>query len=206
VISPKKPSLGHLERVLARIKQVLRQGYADVFHPEELHRVEEHLRALCEGDCAMVFCVHSLTGLRLIFLTGATISPGTLEAVQRCVREGATCVLPPRLAPPNSDLAGLKDITCVSDGPGRWLVVPEFYRLHYECFCGGPVAPILRESLEGLVGDGDHLVYHFAGWTARFRQAGGDYPRHDLMTWQVPVTQAGANPDVLEVEVSETGA
>jgi hypothetical protein len=146
-----------------------------------------------------------LTGLRLIFLTGATISPGTLEAVQRCVKEGATCVLPPRLAPPNSDLAGLKDITCVSDGPGRWLVVPEFYRLHYECFCGGPVAPILRESLEGLIGDGDHLTYHFDGWTARFRQAGGDYPRHDIMTWQVPVTQAGANPDVLEVEVSETG-
>jgi len=144
-----------------------------------------------------------LAGLRLIFLTGATISPGTLQAVQRCVKEGATCVLPPRLAPRDSDLGGAREIACVSDGAGRWLVVPEFYRLHYECFCGGPVTPILRESLEGLVGDGDHLVYDFGGWTARFRQGGGHYPRHEIMSWHVPMTQAGANPDLLEVEVAQ---
>jgi hypothetical protein len=82
-------------------------------------------------------------------------------------------------------------------------VVPEFYRLHYECFCGGPVTAALREALEGLTGDGDHLVYDFGGRTVRFRQAGWDYPRHELATWHVPVTQAGADPDVLEVEVIE---
>ncbi len=81
--------------------------------------------------------------------------------------------------------------------------MPDFYRLHYECFCGGPVTPILRESLEGLVGDGDHLVYDFGGWMARFRQGGGRYPRHEIMSWHVPVTQAGANPDLLEVEVAQ---
>jgi hypothetical protein len=53
------------------------------------------------------------------------------------------------------------------------------------------------------VGDGDTLVYDFGKWRVRFRQAGGDYPRHHIMTWTVPMTQAGANPDVLEVEVVE---
>ena len=147
----------------------------------------------------------TLMGLRLIFLTGVTVSAPTLGAVQRCVREGATCVLPPRLAPPESDLADAKEITVVADGKGRWLVVPEFYRLHYECFCAGPVTPLLRETLAPLVGDGDHLVYDFGKWQVRFRQAGGDYPRHHIMTWTVPMTQAGADPDVLEVEVVERG-
>jgi len=148
----------------------------------------------------------TLAGLRLIFLTGTMISVDTLKAVQRCVKEGATCVLPPRLAPPGSGLGDAKEITVVADGAGRWLVVPEFYRLHYECFCAGPVLPVLREALDGLLGDGDHLVYDFGQWTTRFGQAGGDYPRHEIMTWSVPLTQAGANPDLLEVEVSENQA
>jgi hypothetical protein len=148
----------------------------------------------------------TLAGLRLIFLTGAMISSGTMEAVKRCVKEGATCVLPPRLAPGESGLRSLKEITNVDDGAGRWLVVPEFYRLHYECFCAGPVMRHLREAFEGLIGDGDHLVYDFGRWEARFGQAGGDYPRHEIMTWRVPLTQAGANPDALEVEVTDTGS
>ncbi len=146
----------------------------------------------------------TLAGLKLIFLTGVTISKGTLEAVARCVKEGAMCVLPPRLAPAGSGLGEVKEITGVEDGKGRWLVVPEFYRLHYECFCGGPVLSVLRDAFEGLVGDGDHLVYDFGRWTARFEQAGADYPRHEIMTWHVPLTQAGTNPDVLAVEVSES--
>jgi hypothetical protein len=147
----------------------------------------------------------TLAGLRLIFLTGVAISDRTMEAVGRCVKEGAMCVLPPRLAPKESGLSGVGEITRAPDGNGEWLVVPEFYRLHYECFCAGPVTRALREALEGRVGDGDHLVYDFGAWRARFRQAGHDYPRHEIMTWQVPVTQAGSNPNILEVEVTETG-
>jgi hypothetical protein len=144
----------------------------------------------------------TLAGLRLIFLTGMAISPITSAAVQGRVREGATCVLPPRLAPPGSGLEGLCEITRIPDGRGCWLVVPEFFRLHYECFYGGPSVPLLRETLKPLAGDGDHLVYRFGGWTARFRQAGGDYPRHEIMTCTVPLTQAGANPDRLEFELN----
>ena len=60
---------------------------------------------------------------------------------------------------------------------------------------------ILRDTLGYLTGDGDHLVYDFGKWTARFAQAGGDYPRHHIMTWNVPLTQYGANPDLLEIEL-----
>lgn len=145
----------------------------------------------------------TLAGLRLIFLTGAIISPTTCEAVQRRVREGVTCVLPPRLAPPGSNFQSVSDVTIIPDGAGHWVVVPEFFRLHYECFCGGPLLPALREVLGPLAGDGDHLVYHFGDWVVRICQAGGDYPRHEIMTCYVPLTQAGANPDILEVEVTE---
>ena len=60
----------------------------------------------------------------------------------------------------------------------------------------------LREPLSGLTGDGDHLVYDFGKWVVKLAQAGSGYPRHHLMTWTVPLTQAGANPDMLEVEVT----
>ncbi len=147
----------------------------------------------------------TLEGLRLIFLTGVKVSEATLQAVGRRVREGALCVLPPRLAPAESGLRQVREITRVADGAGAWLAVPEFYRLHYECFCGGPVTAELRQALAGLVGDGDHLVYDFGEWEVRIGQQGGDYPRHEIMTWRVPLTQAGANPDVLEVEVVRKG-
>jgi len=143
----------------------------------------------------------TLAGLRLIFLTGAAIGADTMAAVQRCVSEGATCVLPPRLAPPGSGLASVTDITLLPDGPGQWLLLPEFYRLHYECFCGGPVTPLLRDTLAPLIGDGDLLTYDFGSHQTSFAQTGGDYPRHELMTWRVPLSQAGANPDLLEVDV-----
>ena len=52
-----------------------------------------------------------------------------------------------------------------------------------------------------LIGDGDTLVYDFGQYQARVRQAGWNYPRHEIMTWNVPLTQAGARPDRLEFEI-----
>jgi hypothetical protein len=145
----------------------------------------------------------TLAGLKLIFLTGIEISSETLAAVEHCVSEGATCVLPPRLAPSGSGFNKMADITLLPSGQGRWLLVPEFYKLHYECFCGGPVNPVLRQALKPLIGDGDHLTYDFGRWQVRFGQAGGDYPRHTIMEAYLPLTQAGTNPDQLEVEIKE---
>jgi hypothetical protein len=91
----------------------------------------------------------------------------------------------------------------IGDSSGQWLIVPEFYHLHYETFCGGPVTPLLRETLAPLIGDGDTLRYDFGRHQVIIRQGGWDYPRHEIMTWNVPLTQAGSNPDVLEIEISE---
>ncbi|RPI33810.1 MAG: hypothetical protein EHM70_04870 [Chloroflexota bacterium] len=143
----------------------------------------------------------TLAGTRLIFLTGPFISTVCYEAVQRIVKEGAICVLPPRLAPPEMQAGCVDRVTRIEDGSGAWVLLPEFYHLHYECFFGGPLMPELREILLPLIGDGDHLVYNFGDWTARFRQAGGNYPRHEIMTCFVPVTQAGSDPDRLEVDI-----
>jgi len=145
----------------------------------------------------------TLSGLQLIFLTGARINPETMKAVECCVSEGATCVLPPRMAPSGSDFEKINAITIVEQGKGRWLILPEFYRLHYECFSGGPMNPVLRSILKPLIGDGDHLTYMFGKWKVCFTQAGGDYPRHHLMDAYIPLTQAGTNPDWLEIEVTE---
>lgn len=145
-----------------------------------------------------------LKGLKLAFLSGVTISSSTYNAIERAVKEGLTCVLPPRLGPPKSGFEKITENTLISDGNGKWLVVPEYYRLHYECFCAGPMTPLLRDTLKPLIGDGDHLDYNFGKWIARFGQEGGNYPRHEIMTWSVPLTQYGTNPDLLEVEISET--
>jgi hypothetical protein len=144
----------------------------------------------------------TLAGLKLIFLTGVGISAETLRGVGKRVKEGAVCVLPPRLAPAGSGMEAIKDITSLPDEKGKWLVVPDFYRLHYECFRGGPALPVLNETLRPYTGDGDHLTYNFGRWKTRFTQAGGNYPRHEIMEAYIPLTQAGANPDVLEVEVT----
>jgi hypothetical protein len=145
----------------------------------------------------------TLDGLKLIFLTGETISEETLKAVADLVRKGATCVLPPRLAPKDSDFNTIRTNTLVPDAAGQWLIVPEFYRLHYETFCAGPVNPLLRETLAPLIGDGDTLVYDFDRYQINIRQGGWDYPRHEIMTWHVPLTQAGTNPDLIEIEMIE---
>jgi hypothetical protein len=144
----------------------------------------------------------SLAGLKLIFLSGALISPQTYTAVSHRVQEGATCVLPPRLSPPDAGLNTIQEIALQPDGKGQWLIVPEFYRLHYETFYGGPAVKSLRDILKPMVGSGDELVYNFGKHVVRFRQAGGDYPRHEIMTCYIPLTQAGSNPDQLQVEVS----
>jgi hypothetical protein len=143
----------------------------------------------------------ALEGLELIFLTGETISKETLDAVTTLVKQGATCVLPPRLCPLDSGFTELIEITHVPDSAGQWLIVPEFYRLHYETFCSGPAHSLLRKILRPLIGDGDTLVYDFGQHQVQIHQGGWDYPRHEIMTWNVPLTQAGTNPDILEVEI-----
>jgi hypothetical protein len=61
---------------------------------------------------------------------------------------------------------------------------------------------MLRDALQDKIGDGDHLEYTFGDTEVRFSQVGGDYPRHEIMTCFIPLTQCGADPDRIEVEVT----
>jgi hypothetical protein len=63
-----------------------------------------------------------LEGLKLVFLTGALISPDTLDAVRAFVRKGGLCISLDSLVP--SDLKGKSGK--VKDGEGRWIVVKDF--------------------------------------------------------------------------------
>jgi hypothetical protein len=61
----------------------------------------------------------------------------------------------------------------------------------------------LPEALQPLIGNGNTLVYDFGKYQTCSRQGGWDYPRYEIMTWTVPLTQYGANPDRLEFEITQ---
>jgi hypothetical protein len=61
--------------------------------------------------------------------------------------------------------------------------------------------PLLREIFQPLIGD--TLCYDFGKYQARIRQGGWDYPRHEIMTWIVSLTQYRANPNRLEFEITQ---
>jgi hypothetical protein len=67
-----------------------------------------------------------LKDTRLFFLTGITVSEETLSAVEARVREGASCISLPDLAPANvrEDFNG--EEMRVSLGDGEWIISPDF--------------------------------------------------------------------------------
>lgn len=98
-----------------------------------------------------------LDSIKLFFLTGPKISPDTMEEVRKKVKEGAACVIPERLAPKIIS----EEVAVLDDGDGKWIIVKDFYSLHYETWTSGPCNEILRRELMPLIGDGDTLVYDF---------------------------------------------
>ena len=78
------------------------------------------------------------------------------------MKDGAVCVVPERFAPD-----GFKreeedfQVSVLTDGAGKWIIVKDFYSLHYETWTSGPCNASLRRELMPLIGDGDTLVYDF---------------------------------------------
>lgn len=67
-----------------------------------------------------------LTSVSTIFLCGITVSEGTLDAVRRRVRDGATCFATARLCPADVRQAATDLPASVPDGKGVWIVVSGF--------------------------------------------------------------------------------
>jgi len=115
-----------------------------------------------------------LAHAQFIFLTGILISSQTYQAVMRRVREGATCVTPTRLLPPEAGTVKNGSITVIPDGKGTWVIPAEFYQLHYECWRNGPAEKTLRVALDGCLGPEDEWRYRFGEYEVIARMLDND--------------------------------
>lgn len=110
-----------------------------------------------------------LDTVKLFFLTGPKISGATFDQVAKRVRGGAVCVIPPRFVPenPRGQDHQKGPVRVEPDGEGKWIIVEDFYFLHYETWTCGPCDKRLRQELLPLIGDGETLVYDFGEYTVR---------------------------------------
>ena len=94
-----------------------------------------------------------LKGIPLLFLTGKHVSAETMEAVQRCVSEGALCVAWGPLASANGIAGWTPGVKVIRHGRGRFVLTDDFQApravRHYREFLGRP----------------DEIRYQFTGRT-----------------------------------------
>ena len=106
-----------------------------------------------------------LATAQLIFLTGFTVSAGTLQAITKRVRAGATCValrsLAGALAPDKS--AG--GTTIFPSGNGKWVITEDFSD------------PAVRAQVQPFLGDPREIRYRFGKYELRLRNEEGDLNR-----------------------------
>lgn len=101
-----------------------------------------------------------LASSKLIFLCGEMIASETRDAVQRRVKEGAVCVAHQRLIQDYRIEPG-DEFICVDDGYGKWIILEDYYSIHYETWTSGIQNPELRELLSEFIGNGEQLIYDF---------------------------------------------
>ena len=99
---------------------------------------------------------------RLIFLTGISVSPDTLQAIAKRVREGATCVALRSLAwtlVPETSAGGT---TTSPSGQGKWVITDDF------------ADPAVRAQVEPFLGNPQEIRYQFGKHELRLRAMDGD--------------------------------
>ena len=83
-----------------------------------------------------------LKGIPLLFLTGKVVSPETMEAIRRCVDEGAICVAWGPLASANGFPDWRQGVTVSKHGRGQFVLTDDFGSentvRHYQRFLGAP--------------------------------------------------------------------
>ncbi|MBD3174940.1 MAG: hypothetical protein GF320_07155 [Armatimonadia bacterium] len=128
-------------------------------------------QVFCPLDGVIVFDDHvtydRLEGVETIFLTGVGVSPQTLLDVQRRVREGATCIALPHLAP-LSVRAETGSSGYLEVGEGRWVVTESF------------LSDQARAAAAGAIPDEDVIRYRFGQTTVELRPIGGDPNRLEV--------------------------
>ncbi|MCC7495302.1 MAG: hypothetical protein IT204_23335 [Fimbriimonadaceae bacterium] len=102
-----------------------------------------------------------LRGAAVIYLTGVGVSPPTAAAIRRCVRDGATSLTLPDLAPADLRQRG-EAAGPVPDGQGRWLVTRDF------------TTPLARALVRHVVPTEDLIRYRFGNREVTLRPISGD--------------------------------
>jgi hypothetical protein len=144
----------------------------------------------------------ALKCVKLIFLSGVLVSIETINAVKQLVKEGATCVVAPRFLPElQIGLDNVEKVTKLADGKGCWIIVPDFYSLHYETWCSGPVNKILQETLNALIGDGEQLIYNFGEYKTIVTQKKDEYSNTKYFNCKDIPRVVQTNPDKLEIQL-----
>lgn len=131
-----------------------------------LWNVPDHF--FCPLDGVVVYDqyvgVDRLRDAEVIFLTGVGVSRETLVAIAECVRNGATCVAWPSLAPETvkqqCDERGLH-----ADGKGYWLLTEDF------------LSPTVREMVASVIPSEDIIRYRFGQQEVVIRPVEGDLNR-----------------------------
>jgi hypothetical protein len=105
-----------------------------------------------------------MRGAEVIFLSGVGVSDTTRRAIARCVREGATCVALPHLAP-NAIQRRIGTEGACRDGSGRWVLTADF------------TSEAARDAVRHVVPEGDIIRYRFGDREVILRPVGGDMNR-----------------------------
>jgi hypothetical protein len=155
-----------------------------------LWNVPDHF--FCPLDGVVVYDqyvgIDRLRDAEVIFLTGVGVSRETLLAISECVRQGATCVSWPALAPEivqrQCNERGLYE-----EGAGHWLLTEDF------------LSPTVREMVASVIPSEDIIRYRFGLEEVVFRPVEGDWNRitaevHRIDSETAPTTEPakGAEP------------
>lgn len=102
---------------------------------------------------------------RLIFLTGISVSHGTVQAVAKRVREGATCVALRSLTGTLVSEKSAGGTTTSLSGQGKWVITDDF------------ADPAVRAQIEPFLGNPQEIRYQFGKHELRLRPVEGDLNR-----------------------------
>ncbi len=106
-----------------------------------------------------------LATAQLIFLTGFTVSAGTLQAITKRVQAGATCVALRSLAGALTPEKSAVGTTIFPSGEGKWVITDDFSD------------PAVRAQVRPFLGDPREIRYRFGKHELRLRNEEGDLNR-----------------------------
>lgn len=144
-----KPSVPHPKADERYHKEITPSYLSDPAHSE--HRFFVPLKGVVVFDHTVGYA--KLKGVPLIVLTGKHVSPATVDAIRRCVREGSLCVAWGPLAVAAGLGQWTRGVRAIRYGKGQLVLTDDFE------------APAAVRSYRRFLGRPDEIRYRFKGRT-----------------------------------------